>query len=119
MTDYDPDFHKTQRTAQATDHAFSEQLRELAQEKGDPALSPWILKLAERMKIPELTFKARYAAGVCVGCGQAPCRSCGAGMPLWCEVCWANLEALAPEGMVVSGLQQIMQLITRNGQRPT
>lgn len=118
MSDYSPDFHKSSRVRQTTDAAFSESLRQQAGTKDD-RLSQDMLRLAERMKIPELTFKARYAAGVCVGCGQTPCSSCGKEPALWCDICWHELKRCAPEGMVVSGLQQIMQLITRNGERPT
>ena len=119
MTDYDPGSHKSSRTAETTDAAYSEALRGMAQREAMQRLRPELLQLAERFKIPELTFKARYVAGACVGCGSPQCRSCGADQALWCEVCWDNLHAQAPEGMVVSGLHQIMQLLTRNGQRPS
>lgn len=81
-------------------------------------LKPY-LRAAERTGVPETVMRARYLAGACVGCDRAPCRSCGARNPLWCEVCWGLILQNCPKGKVVSGLARIMQLMTNKDRKRT
>ncbi len=54
MTDYSPDFHRSSRTAQTTDHAFSETLKQLVKSgNADAALVSQALRYADRLKIDE------------------------------------------------------------------
>ena len=68
--------------------------------------------LSEEAYVSEETIKARFEAKSCIGCGRDPCDSCGVQGPLFCEVCWNTIHKNCPEGMVVSGLLQVMQKLT-------
>jgi hypothetical protein len=81
------------------------------------SLKPY-LRAAERSGLPHRVLQARYTAGVCIGCERKPCGSCGTPSPLWCEVCWQLILDNCPKGMVVSGLAQFLQLMTKNRLRP-
>ena len=76
------------------------------------------LRAAERTQLPEAVIQARHAAGHCIACDRKPCSGCGQKNSLWCDVCWERIRVNCPRGMVVSGLAQIMQAMTRSASGP-